>query len=112
MNPYPGSWHTLVPTVIRYFQDRPGSVKNGSLEPVPFGDWLAALRASAALGTEDVAKNPGIKLLDFYGGMSEQGAEDESGLETEETVRTSENMKNLTPVGEEWLGIWLEQWAF
>ena len=98
--------------MTQYFRD--GTKDNGtsSIEPVPFAAWLSALQASAALGTEDVAKNPGIKLLEFYKGMSEDGAEDEVLLETEQTVGASANMKNLTPVGEEWMRIWLEQWRF
>lgn len=116
VNPYPGAWHALIPPVIQYFQDgskrTTDAKKSDSIEPVPFTTWLSALQASAALGTEDVAKNPGIKLLDFYKGMAEEGAEDEVLLETEVTVGTSENMRRLTPVGEEWMRIWLEQWEF
>lgn len=112
VNPYPGDWHSLVPAVIRYFQNDADATKSTSIDPVPFADWLSALQASAALGTEDVAKNPGIKLLEFFTGMSEDGAEDEVLLETEVTVQTSGNMKALTPVGKEWMGIWLEQWRF
>ena len=114
VNPYPGSWHTLVPAVTQYFEA--GSNSNAkdskSIETVPFAAWLSALQASAALGTEDVAKNPGIKLLEFYAGMGQGGAEDESMLETEVTVKTSGNMRALKPVGEEWMRIWLEQWRF
>lgn len=88
--------------------------KNGNrvIAPVPFATWLSALQASAALGTDDVAKNPGIKLLDFYAAMGDGGAEDESRFETELTVKTSGTMRDLTPVGEEWMRVWLEQWRF
>ena len=109
VNPHPGVWSTLVPTVIQYFQNE---VKSSTIEPVPFSAWLSALLASAALGTEDVAKNPGIKLLDFYTAMNEGGAEEEAMLETKETAKTSESMRALAPVGKEWMGIWLGQWKF
>ncbi|CAF9914695.1 hypothetical protein IMSHALPRED_001981 [Imshaugia aleurites] len=111
VNPYPGSWSALVPTVVQYFQRR---AKNTPIpiESVPFVDWLAALQASAALGSEDVPKNPGIKLLGFYEEMSELSGRDGYVLETSETGRTSDSMRCLTPVGKEWMGIWLEQWAF
>ena len=116
VNPYPGAWDALIPPVIQYFQDGSKGTntaeKSESIEPVPFATWLSALQASAALGTEDVAKNPGIKLLEFYKGMAEEGAEDEVSLETEVTVGTSENMRHLTPVGADWMRIWLEQWGF
>lgn len=99
--------------MIEYFSDSTTDAKKSDpIEPVSFASWLSALQASAALGTEDVAKNPGIKLLDFYKGMAEEGAEDEVLLETEVTVGTSESMRRLTPVGEEWMRIWLGQWGF
>lgn len=83
------------------------------MTPVPFTEWLSALQASAALGTEDVARNPGIKLLEFYGGMSEEGeGEGEVTLETGETEERSASMRGLGAVGEEWMGIWLGQWEF
>lgn len=111
VNPHPGSWNNLVPTVIQYFNDKD---KKGSssttIDAVPFPDWFSALQASAALGTDDVDRNPGIKLLEFYGGMS--GGQEEAMLETEVTERTSASMRGLTAVGEEWMGIWLDQWRF
>lgn len=115
VNPHPGSWSALVPAVTRYFQGgNDGAAKTPAppITPVPFTAWLSALRASAALGTEDVARNPGIKLLEFYGGMSADGAEEEVMLETAETARSSASMRGLGPVGEEWMGIWLGQWGF
>ena len=59
-----------------------------------------------------MGKNPGIKLLDFYGSMGQEGAEDEVMLETEQTRAASESMKKLTPVGKDWMETWLGQWAF
>ena len=59
-----------------------------------------------------MAQNPGIKLLEFYKGMGEEGAEDEVMLETAETVRRSGNMRGLKAVGEEWMRVWLGQWGF
>ena len=82
------------------------------IEPVPFTSWLSALQASAALGTEDVGKNPGIKLLEFFGAMGQEGAEEEVMLETEQTRAASESMEKLTPVAKKWMEIWLGQWAF
>lgn len=113
VNPHPGSWHNLVPGVVSYFSDTKTDKKTPTMTPVPFTEWLSALQASAALGTEDVARNPGIKLLEFYGGMSEEGeGEGEVTLETGETEERSASMRGLGAVGEEWMGIWLGQWEF
>ncbi len=112
VNPTPGVWSTLLPTITQYFTKTTTTAQNNPIEPVPFPAWLSALRASAALGTEDVAKNPGIKLLDFYEGMDAGGSDAEAMLETDVTARTSASMRDLTPVGDEWMGIWLKQWGF
>ena len=96
--------------MVQYFVD--ANPNSEPIEPVPFSSWLSALQASAALGTEDIAKNPGIKLLDWYSAMNEEGAKDEVMFETEDTVKTSESMRGLTAVGKEWMEIWLGQWKF
>lgn len=79
------------------------------MEPVSFQEWLAALQASAAQ-TDEVRKNPGVKILSFYEGMNE--STEEAKLETEQTVASSQAMRDLTAVGPEWMETWLRQWAF
>lgn len=79
------------------------------IEPVPFAEWLRALEATAAR-TEDLKKNPGIKLLDFFGPMAAGPVEVQ--LETEKTVARSETMRGLSALGPAWMKIWLKQWDF
>ena len=74
-----------------------------------FGAWFDALQARAAR-TEDVAKNPGIKLLEWFEHMKTGGEEAE--LENVETAKKSETLSRLTAVGREWMEIWLKQWNF
>ena len=57
-----------------------------------------------------MAKNPGIKLLEWFEQMKRGGEEAE--LETVETAKKSETLKKLTAVGPEWMEIWLKQWNF
>lgn len=104
VNPHAANWSSLIPTITHSL-----SSPTSTIEPVSFETWLEALRATAAR-TEDVKKNPGIKLLEFYGGM-EAGVE-EAVLETRETEERSATMRGLKPVGEEWMRIWLGQWKF
>lgn len=101
VNPKYGSWNSLVPTVIEKL--------GGNIEPVSFAEWFDALQATAAK-TEDVAKNPGIKLLEWFEQMKAAGEEAE--LETVETAKRSETLSGLTAVGPEWMEIWLRQWNF
>lgn len=72
VNPQPGSWKPLVPAITNHFDDK--------IEPVSFKSWFEALKATASK-TSDVAKNPGIKLLEFFEQMETDGVETE--LETE-----------------------------
>ncbi len=57
-----------------------------------------------------MAKNPGIKLLQWFEQMKAGGEEAE--LETKETAKRSETLRGLTAVGPEWMEIWLKQWNF
>ena len=98
MNPQTGSWNSIVPAIIKHFDDK--------VEPVSFKSWFEALKATAAK-TGDVAKNPGIKLLEFFGQMETDGVEIE--LETEQTEKRSPAIGQLQAVGPEWMKIWLRQ---
>ncbi|CAD6591480.1 MAG: hypothetical protein ASARMPREDX12_005186 [Alectoria sarmentosa] len=101
VNPQSGSWEDLVPSITKYFDD--------TIEPVSFKSWFETLKATASK-TDDVAKNPGIKLLEFFEQMEASGKEAE--LETEQTVKRSQAMRELRAVGPEWMEIWLRQWGF
>ena len=101
MNPQSGSWEALLPAIINYFDHK--------VQPVSFETWFDALKATASR-TEDVAKNPGIKLLEFFEQMGAGVGEVE--LETEQTVKRSPAMGKLKAVGPEWMDIWLGQWGF
>ncbi|MCJ1280878.1 hypothetical protein MMC26_000195 [Xylographa opegraphella] len=101
VNPHRSSWEALIPTIIKSLGE--------NIEPVSFSEWFDALQASAGK-SEDVAKNPAIKLLEWFEQMK-AGAE-EPELETVETAKRSETLRALTAVGPEWMGIWLKQWNF
>ena len=77
---------------------------------VSFKNWVEALKKSSS-ETEHVAQNPGLKLLEFYEGMSNAGGM-EAVLQTGETVKGSETMRGLGAVSAEWMEIWMEQWGF
>lgn len=57
-----------------------------------------------------MAKNPGIKLLEWFEQMKRGGEEAE--LETVDTAKRSKTLDRLTAVGSEWMEIWLKQWNF
>ena len=57
-----------------------------------------------------MAKNPGIKLVEWFEQMKVGGKEAE--LETVETAKRSKTLGGLKAVGPEWMEIWLKQWNF
>ena len=101
VNPHPGSWEALIPAITKHFDDK--------VKPVTFQSWFEALKATASK-TNDVAKNPGIKLLEFFEQMGNAGGE--VVLETQQTVSKSPALGDLRAVGPEWMEIWLNQWDF
>ena len=102
MNPTFGSWSSLIPAIKNHFSP-------SAIESVSFADWIKALQATEAR-TDDVKKNPGIKLLEFYASMVQ--GEVEAELETGKTVARSPTFKGLEAVGPGWMEIWLKQWDF
>ena len=102
LNPYSAEWKQLVPTVKESL--------GGKVKVVPYHDWVDALQQSVAT-TEDVGKNPAIKLLEFFKGL-EQHAGKSQALETKETVKSSKTLAELGPVCPEWMAIWMKQWGF
>ncbi|RDW77667.1 hypothetical protein BP6252_05720 [Coleophoma cylindrospora] len=105
VNPSTTPWSELVPAVIKHF--------GSSVKVVEWEEWLAALEESAK-NEGDVEKNPGIKLLNFYQGLD---AAAKLGLEcpiyeTKDSAASSETLRTLGPVKEEWMSGWLRQWGF
>jgi thioester reductase-like protein len=100
VNPQTVPWSELVPTVQQAL---------GGIEVVPLEDWIAALRASAA-STEDVARNPAIKLADFFPELIPTGPRGFM-MEVAATAGMSRSLAALEPVGVDWMRNWLRQWG-
>ena len=98
VNPTKAPWRTVVRALQRRFTDA---------KVVDWNDWVAALRKSAEGDKADPVANPGIKLLDFYEGVS-KGGEAVPPLETRDTVGRSRTMREMSAVSEEWVTKWIE----
>lgn len=103
VNPKQTSWTNLATAVSTGIND---DVPN--LEMVPLDVWLAKLRQSASK-EEDIVKNPAVKILDFYEGLT---SGNKVSLDTEKTVVASETLNGLSAVNEVWMKNWLRQWSF
>ncbi|KAG4438198.1 hypothetical protein IFR05_006322 [Cadophora sp. M221] len=109
-NPNASNWSALVPEISKIIQSSLTTDTANYMDIVPFITWFAKLEESSKAELDvDVDANPGIKILPFYRGMAEGASEVK--LDTTQSLQMSSTLRGLKPVGEEWMGIWLKQWA-
>ncbi|OJD34105.1 thioester reductase domain-containing protein [Diplodia corticola] len=114
VNPRVSSYPEVVLPALRR---RLGEGEGELFPAVEYAEWLRRLEDEAAKPDADPNKCPGIKLLDFFEGMGEEVKAKEKGpfaglrLDTKETVKRSETLRNLKPVGADWVDIWCEGWG-
>lgn len=102
VNPATTTWGRLAPAVKGFYGGRIGRL-------VPFEEWVNALEETQA-ATEDISRNPGVKLLDTYRAWSsDQGR---VGMETERTQRYSRTMREMEAVSPALMKHWCSQWGF
>ncbi|CCF43041.1 hypothetical protein CH063_12854 [Colletotrichum higginsianum] len=104
VNPRTVPWADLAAAVKSYYGD--GVIR----DIVPFEEWVRRLEASAG-ATDDMDRNPGVKLLDFYQGLAAAAGH---GVEfsMERTVKSSRTMREMQAVTPELMQNWCRQWAF
>ncbi|GME52518.1 putative nrps-like enzyme [Neofusicoccum parvum] len=105
INPRVVSWRSLVP-VIQAFYRKEGR----ELKAVEFKEWMRELRA-VPLTKEEVEAKPGVKLIDFYEGLSTEGGS-LPPMETAHTVESSRCLGELKEVDGALFENWLKQWQF
>ncbi|KAF0318408.1 Non-canonical non-ribosomal peptide synthetase [Colletotrichum sp. SAR11_59] len=103
VNPRTVEWEKLAEAVKSFYGDRIKRV-------VSFKEWVKALEESAS-STDDVDKNPGVKLLDFYQGLAYSGGKGVD-FSMERTVKHSKAMKEMQAVTPELMQNWCRQWGF
>mgnify|MGYP005988557285 CR=1 FL=1 len=103
-NPQHTEWAKLLPVVTKSL--------GSDVKVVPLGDWVAAVKQSEAKATDDdIAKNPAVKLVDFFEDLAKNDAS-EVTLQVKNVLEVSKTLAELEPVGEIWLNNWLAQWNF
>ncbi|KAK7752885.1 putative NRPS-like protein biosynthetic cluster [Diatrype stigma] len=112
-NPKTVRWGTLLPAVREAVRARAGR----DLDVVAPSAWVSRLQGSMAALTKgdskDVAaaaaSNPAIKLLDFYrDGLWMAGAESQ-GMSVDRAL-ASPTLRDMPPVGQEWVRKWVHEW--
>ncbi|KAI1762681.1 acetyl-CoA synthetase-like protein [Hypoxylon sp. FL1150] len=109
VNPSSTTWTDIAPAVQEFY----GKGRIRELLPT-FGEWIDRLEKSYSGDTRALDKNPGVKLIDSYRGMS--GAY-EAGkkpliLDMTRTTQRSPTMKSVTAVTPELMKHWCKQWGF
>lgn len=111
VNPHDAEWSDLLPVVQEYF--------DGKLQVVSLAEWVQALEQSTAdddntKETGGGGSNPAVKLLGWLSDLVRQRAEGRGNvrLDTKETRKWSKGMRELEPVNEKWMELWLRQWRF
>lgn len=104
VNPSTTSWTSLVPSVQGALDQTTGAAPR----VVPFNSWLEELAATPKTA-EEAEKKPGIKLLDFYQGLTSQ-AGGLPLLETKETAKLSETIRGMEAIDGALVTKWIRQW--
>jgi len=106
VNPSVTKWGSLAPAVKEFYGDRIKRL-------VPFSEWIDALEKSQEK-SEDVTKNPAVKLLDSYRRMRGEGTAEQRhvDMDTSRTTRCSKTMRNMGPVTPDLMKHWCGQWGF
>ncbi|KAL7914274.1 NRPS-like enzyme [Trichoderma velutinum] len=105
-NPTKVQWPEMIEVLRGFYGDR---IK----EVVSLDKWVSLLEASAAEGG-NVDKNPGVKLIDTYRGLSdaEKGGAAPLGFAMTRTASKSETAAALQPITPELMRKWCEGWNF
>ncbi|KAH9993902.1 putative NRPS-like enzyme [Xylariaceae sp. FL0662B] len=111
-NAHPTPWRTLLPAIVDAAAAYLRAAGRPPLQVVP-PSWLASLRASSDVDDDDteVARNPAIKLLDFFDGLWAAGTDKDAGripaaarpMTVQRALAASPALRMLEPVGVEWM---------
>ncbi|KAF2137213.1 uncharacterized protein K452DRAFT_236204 [Aplosporella prunicola CBS 121167] len=104
VNPRTCSWNDLVPVIQAFYTDaQPKAVK--------FDEWMVALKAVPLTDAAEVARKPGVKIIDFYEGLRVPGGA-LPPMETTHTTANSECLRELKAVDAALFTNWMKQWGF
>ncbi len=106
INPSRTTWETLAKVVKEFYGDRIKKV-------VSLDEWVHALEQSQTR-TEDISRNPGVKLLDSYKSWATAMREGQGyvPMDTSRTESRSRTMKNMPAITPELMKNWCQQWGF
>ena len=106
INPSRTTWATLAKAVREFYGGRIKKV-------VSLDEWVKALEQSQT-HTEDISKNPGVKLLDTYKSWATAMKEGQKyvPMDTARTESRSKTMHEMHAITPELMKNWCRQWGF
>ncbi|KAK5653701.1 hypothetical protein OQA88_8732 [Cercophora sp. LCS_1] len=106
VNPEQTTWASLAGAVMQFYGGRIKKI-------VSLDEWVDALEKSQA-HTEDITRNPGIKLIDVYRSWSKAAKEGRKHVQFDmtRTKRHSETMRNMHAITPELMKNWCRQWRY
>ena len=103
VNPRLTEWASLVsPVTHRLGQD---------MKLVDLRDWIESLAKVNLTDTDEITAKPAVKILGFFRNVERNKITHCPRYSTAHGVTASKTMTELQPVSEEWMQIWLDQWA-
>lgn len=109
VNPKKANWtESILPIVLSRFKNRSQVV--APVEVVPLKRWVEELR-KLDISTDGKSETDlsAVKLVPFYTNLSQSN--ESVDFETIEGARFSKGLRDLGPVGAEWVNTWLDQWG-
>nr|POF19877.1 non-canonical non-ribosomal peptide synthetase fub8 [Quercus suber] len=103
VNPQRCTWEDLLPTV----QKELSRENKREVTVVSYAEWVKMLKAVPAT-KENAEAIPGLKLVDFYEGMS---ASNFHILETREAAKLSQTVTNMKPINPKLISQWISEWS-
>lgn len=106
INPSKTQWMTLANAVKEFYGDRIKKL-------VSLDEWVSELERSQTK-TEDISKNPGVKLLDTYKTWARAARDGQQyvAMETSRTTSRSRTMREMHAVTPDLMKNWCRQWGF
>ncbi|KAK4983486.1 putative NRPS-like protein biosynthetic cluster [Elasticomyces elasticus] len=108
VNPQPTEWETLVPAMRKLWANQT------TLSSISFKEWVRLLQSIDVNNKEELAAMPSVMVKEFYEEM-QRNTDMNKGRPTYETrngMAASKTMKELQPIDERLMGVWLEQWGY
>ena len=106
INPEKTDWNPLAKAVKDFYGDRIEKL-------VSLDEWVRALEKSQTK-TEDISKNPAVKLLETYKAWAQAANEGQSyvAMDMERTKGHSKTMRDMQAITPELMKNWCRQWGF